>query len=330
MMGTVRWFCCSSITNLFVCVVGLAIVSSLVAFFHLHSDSTRSESGIRVHRRILFMTIARVDRPSSEIQNETVEGEVNSTEATASSLKPHLENLTASSSNSSDRSTITAREDRPSSVIQNETVEGEVNSTEARAHSPTLWSVPETCKEQNCAEFLSQREMYSTAQCAKLVAVELPGYEVQSSTCKFLPGVGRPPVMLISAEGSGNTWLRGLLEKATGVCTGFQWCDAAMRARGFVGEGVASGKVLVVKTHESIPKWKDGKGDPKLYDSAVFLLRNPAWSLIAERNRLVTTGEKERKGLPKNDSHTHVVSKDAFGMLQLVTMYIVCMVHMVQ
>ena len=285
----------------------------------------QSESGDRVHRRILF--IAREDRPSSDsvIQNETVEGEVNST---ASSSKPHLGNLMASLSNSNDRSTITAREDRPSSVIQNETVEGKVNSTEA--HSPTLWSVPETCKEQNCAEFLSQREMYSTAHCAKLVAVELPGYEVQSSTCKFLPGVGRLPVMLISAEGSGNTWLRGLLEKATGVCTGFQGCDAAMKARGFVGEGVASGKVLVVKTHEHIPKWKDGKGDPKLYDSAVFLLRNPAWSMIAERNRIVTTGEKERKGLPKNDSHTHVVSKDAFGMLQLVTMYIVCMVHMVQ
>ena len=121
--------------------------------------------------------------------------------------------------------------------------------------------------------------------------------------------------MLISAEGSGNTWLRGLLEKATGVCTGFEWCDAAMRARGFVGEGVASGKVLVAKTHVTIPKWRERKG---LYDSAVFLLRHPAQSLIAEWNRRVTDMEEGRKGLPHNDSHTHVVSRDAFGKLQLV------------
>ena len=110
--------------------------------------------------------------------------------------------------------------------------------------------------------------------------------------------------------------MRGLLEEATGVCTGFEWCDAAMRAHGFVGEGVASGKVLVVKTHESIPKWRDKKG-VKLHDSAVFLLRNPARSLIAEWNRRMTNMEKKRKRLPRNDSHTHVVSKDMFGMLQL-------------
>ena len=112
------------------------------------------------------------------------------------------------------------------------------------------------------------------------------------------------------------------MEKATGVCTGFQWCDAAMRARGFVGEGVASGKVLVAKTHVTIPKWRERKG---LYDSAVFLLRHPAQSLIAEWNRRVTDMEEGRKGLPHNDSHTHVVSRDAFGKLQLVTT--VCIVY---
>ena len=296
-MRTVRRFCCSSKTNFLLCVVGLAVIS--FAFFHLQSDATRSESDDPVHRRIFLMTDA----------------------ATTSSPKLHLENLTERSSNSSDRSMIIVREGRPSSVILNETLEGEVNSTEARANSPTLWSVPETCEKQNCAEFLSREEKYYTSQCVKQVAVELPGYKVQSSTCKFLPGIGRSPVMLSSAEGSGNTWLRGLLEKATGVCTGFRWCDAAMRAHGFVGEGVASGKVLVVKTHESIPRWRDGnlKGDPKLYDSAVFILRNPAWSMIAERHRIVTKKYEERKGLPQNDSHINVVSKDMFSMLQLIT-----------
>ncbi len=38
--------------------------------------------------------------------------------------------------------------------------------------------------------------------------------------CHFIDGYGRAPVALVSFEGSGNTWLRGLLEKATGICTG--------------------------------------------------------------------------------------------------------------
>ena len=48
----------------------------------------------------------------------------------------------------------------------------------------------------------------------------------------------RSPVALNSQEGSGNTWLRGLLEKATGMCTGFYARDTDMRAHGFLGEGV--------------------------------------------------------------------------------------------
>ena len=33
-------------------------------------------------------------------------------------------------------------------------------------------------------------------------------------------GSRRSEVALVSYPGSGNTWTRGLLEKATGVCTG--------------------------------------------------------------------------------------------------------------
>ena len=31
---------------------------------------------------------------------------------------------------------------------------------------------------------------------------------------------GRGPVGLVSFPGSGNTWVRGLLQQATGICTG--------------------------------------------------------------------------------------------------------------
>ena len=38
--------------------------------------------------------------------------------------------------------------------------------------------------------------------------------------CRFMNGSRRAPVALISFQGSGNTWVRGLLEQATGICTG--------------------------------------------------------------------------------------------------------------
>ena len=38
--------------------------------------------------------------------------------------------------------------------------------------------------------------------------------------CRFMNGSRRAPVALASFPGSGNTWVRGLLEQATGICTG--------------------------------------------------------------------------------------------------------------
>ena len=143
------------------------------------------------------------------------------------------------------------------------------------------------------------------------------------STCRFLPDESRTAVALASSEGSGNTWLRGLLEKATGICTGF-CCDVEMRQQGFPGEGISSGKVLVVKTHIIGPQWIGQK--KKLswegsYGSAVVLVRNPARAVIAERNRRATN--KLRKILKNNNtssgqslnSHTNTVSEELFSML---------------
>ena len=42
--------------------------------------------------------------------------------------------------------------------------------------------------------------------------------------CHFMNGTNRAAVALVSFPGSGNTWVRGLLEQATGVCTGRSVC----------------------------------------------------------------------------------------------------------
>ena len=46
------------------------------------------------------------------------------------------------------------------------------------------------------------------------------GHLLPSGECRFMNGSGRSPVGLVSFPGSGNTWVRGLLQKATGICTG--------------------------------------------------------------------------------------------------------------
>ena len=176
---------------------------------------------------------------------------------------------------------------------------------------------PPLCITDNCEEFLSFKDKYMIQKCLKNT-LEHPGViNVQKGRCRFLSNRTRQPVALVSAEGSGNTWLRGLLEKATGTCTGFTYCDHEARARGFVGEGVNSGQVLVVKTHLAPTQWIGHEKKVKwegLYSSAVFLIRNPAKSLIAEWNRRMSNKLKDPNHFHPdfNDSHTNVVSEDFF------------------
>lgn len=94
-----------------------------------------------------------------------------------------------------------------------------------------------------------------------------------------------PITALASFPGSGNTWLRYLLEQVTGVFTGSQDCDIVLKASGLLGEGVQSSNVLVVKTHkpsdliETTPK--------RHFKAAVVLVRNPFDAILAEYHRMV-------------------------------------------
>jgi hypothetical protein len=171
------------------------------------------------------------------------------------------------------------------------------------------------CKLSNCVDLLTLSEQILLKNCEKK-AVQYTGHQLPHSTCRFMRGgISQCPVALNSQEGSGNSWLRGLLEKATGICTGFNGCDVEMRARGFLGESIQSAHVLVVKTHVHIPKWIGEKSIARFsyessYGSAIFLIRNPAHGMIAEWNRKVTI----KKIKSSNSSHTNVISQNEFGM----------------
>ena len=148
-----------------------------------------------------------------------------------------------------------------------EKIRGEL-STEEPLTSP----LPEVfCEDSLCSNFLTNldKEIFCGLRRKYLQMKEPP--------CKFADGVGRKVVALVSFPGSGNTWVRSMLQEATGVCTGSVYCDHSLKMNGFPGESVVSPSVLVVKTHESPPA--------KVFDAAIVIMRNPFHALVAERAR---------------------------------------------
>ncbi|XP_046387268.1 WSCD family member AAEL009094-like [Ischnura elegans] len=95
---------------------------------------------------------------------------------------------------------------------------------------------------------------------------------------RFLSPPG-PVVALASFPGSGNTWLRYLIQQATGVFTGSVYKDYGLLKNGFPAESVVNGSVAVVKTHES------GPGARAPFSRAVLLIRSPGAAIHAEFNR---------------------------------------------
>lgn len=177
--------------------------------------------------------------------------------------------------------------------------ERRVNTTTSLPHlkwSPVtnLTDIPLSalCKAERCDHFLSEEERQVYQLCGEKASEWLGQRGASECHCTFLNGTGRPTVALVSLPGSGNTWLRGLLERATGVCTGSVFCDKTLRAGGMCGEGLRGSSVLGSKTHDTRLQWtgvhyKEGVWSEKrpFYDAAIVLVRNPYKAIIAEWNR---------------------------------------------
>uniref|UniRef100_A0A8D8YQ98 WSCD family member AAEL009094 n=1 Tax=Cacopsylla melanoneura TaxID=428564 RepID=A0A8D8YQ98_9HEMI len=108
-----------------------------------------------------------------------------------------------------------------------------------------------------------------------------PKYDIEwCQPLHFIQSPGnRPVVGLVSFPGSGNTWLRYLLQQATGIHTGSVYMDYGLFKNGFPGEMITNASVSVVKTHE----W--GPFTRSKFDKAVLLIRSPGDSIVAEFNR---------------------------------------------
>ena len=238
------------------------------------------------------------------------------------SLNPSLE-YAAKNIPHTDPTLSSVKKSMPTYVtMQNNSVSSRAQTSATLATQKSSYEQP-LCKLSNCVDLLTLQEQNRLKICEKQT-VKYMGHQLPNPTCRFMRGgTSQGPVALNSQEGSGNSWLRGLLEKATGICTGFYACDWEMRARGFLGESIQSARVLVVKTHVHIPKWIGEKSIATLsyessYGSAIFLIRNPAHGMIAEWNRL-------NNKVSSKDSHTNVVSKEEFGMCVFVDMLLSCL-----
>lgn len=110
---------------------------------------------------------------------------------------------------------------------------------------------------------------------------QTPIQDTRCTTRKFLPTKSKVFVALSSFPGAGNTWVRHLIEHATGFYTGSYYFDGTLYNKGFKGEKDhwRSGRTVCVKTHES------GKREIEMYDSSILLIRNPYKALMAEFNR---------------------------------------------
>lgn len=88
-----------------------------------------------------------------------------------------------------------------------------------------------------------------------------------------------PIVALSSFPGSGNTWVRHLVQQISGIYTGSVYKDQGLRKHGFPAEGIQNSSVIAIKTHEL--------GDEKreVFDKAILLVRNPFDAMLAEFNR---------------------------------------------
>ena len=92
-------------------------------------------------------------------------------------------------------------------------------TTHTHHHHHNITRTPSQCSHPPCLQYLSAQERYIFNKCQKRTITKV-SHGVPACKCRFRNGVGKKRAAIVSLPGSGNTWIRGLLEKASGLCTG--------------------------------------------------------------------------------------------------------------
>ena len=156
------------------------------------------------------------------------------------------------------------------------------------------------CNDRVCSEFLTPSDYPHFRYCVrKTWKRPISQYhEPRKSVCVFVNGTRSYPMGLASYPGSGNTWVRGLIQRTTGLCIGAIYCDVTLRQNGYPGESIRSAVTFMVKTHQTDPRWAGVRYDANasfeyfkklehvpVYSGGVFILRNPFHALVSEYKR---------------------------------------------
>lgn len=151
----------------------------------------------------------------------------------------------------------------------------------------------------------------------------LAGMRCNCTLLKNNKKASRKRVVLSSLPGSGNTWVRQLLESATGICTGSMWCDPSLRANHFCGEGQHGRSFLVIKDHSGNVPWSGKRAEERDtsaavqrrpdYDAMIMVHRDPFDATVAEWNRALF--DRERNSSRGRDMHVASYGPEMFGKL---------------
>jgi len=115
---------------------------------------------------------------------------------------------------------------------------------------------------------------------------------------------GAPVVALGSYPGSGNSWVRQLLETATGIYTGAIYCDRSYVRPGMVGEGIQTENVIAIKTCRQSPSIL-----PRTTaDKAIYIFKNPFECIAAE-------WALNHKGESKLNKHIAETTEETYSKL---------------
>ena len=117
-----------------------------------------------------------------------------------------------------------------------------------------------------------------------------------------------PVIALGSVTGSGNSWVRQLLESATGVYTGSVYCDKSYIEAGMIGEGVTTENVIAIKTHD----WPYAAKQLINHDKAIYIVRSPFGSILSEHNRYLVGVYKKKLNISGN-RHTSEVDPQFYN-----------------
>ncbi len=176
---------------------------------------------------------------------------------------------------------------------------------------------PELLQEQQEQQLLQEQQEQQLLQEQQQQG---PGQEQQAlslpAVCRVRPHLVQPalrgPVLLASFPGSGNTWLRHVLQSGSRTLVGSMYRDESLRGA-FPAESVRDGTAPFVKTHFPCEAcWSNPRtgalipvaktGHLASASGTLYVLRSPLDALVAEFSRKATAR-----------NHTGAASPEQFG-----------------